>query len=301
MDGMSRKFAIQLLRRLESPSQTSPTAVFLNGHDEETGEEADEPPISTPYLPATLDIPANPAQVLQHVQLIFALSAKVPDLLDESVSSYHPLLKNVAYFLLNLNFRIFFAYPRMEDSVQKAVQDHLGPVIRSIGSVPSAPAFGKILDLLRNFSPGAEALALYIIKLITEHGGRPAPPLVALLKSLIAQRNLDARFLLPIIGEIDKAEITRQIPRVVSILGSNLPGLKPGEDKTLVRSVFLTVLEKPEHGFGKVSTNLPRVRESQLLEPVKLLVMLHESSDILIKNAREGMDIRFRPFHPQIS
>jgi symplekin len=129
-----------------------------------------------------------------------------------------------------------------------------------------------------------------VIRILTEHGGRPPAPLVSLIRTLIAERELDARFLIPIIGELDKAEIIRQIPRVVSMLGgSGKSGPKASEDKALVRSMFFAILEKPEHGFGKISTNLPRVRENQLIEPVKLLVLLHESPDIAVKDAREGI------------
>lgn len=180
------------------------------------------------------------------------------------------------------------AYSRMEDSVQTAVQDHLAPVIRSIGAAGGTPAYSKLLSLLRTFHPGAKSLALRVIKILAD-GGRPSAQLVSLVRELITERDLDARFLIPIIAELDKAEITRQIPRVVSMLGANVPGSKPGEEKTLVRSVFVAVLEKPALGFGKVSTNLPRLKESQLLEPVKLLVLLHESPDINMTSAREGV------------
>lgn len=177
----------------------------------------------------------------------------------------------------------------MEESVQNAVQDHLAPVIRSISGNTGTPAYQKLLSLVRVFRPGAESLALRVIRILTDHSGRPAAPVVALVKGLIAERDLDARFLIPIIAELDKAEITRQIPRIVSMLGNNsIPGTTPAEQKALVKSVFMAVLEKPEHGFGKVSTNLPRLRESQLLEPVKLLVLLHEASDINVASAREG-------------
>lgn len=179
----------------------------------------------------------------------------------------------------------------MEESVQNAVQDHLAPVIRSIAGASSTPAYDKLLALVRSFQSGAESLALRVIRILTDHTGRPSPAVVAMVKGLIAERDLDARFLIPIIGELDKAEITRQIPRFVSMLGgggARLPGTTVAEQKALVKSVFVAVLEKPEHGFGKISTNLPRLKESQLLEPVKLLVLLHEAPDIGTASAREG-------------
>ena len=50
---------------------------------------------------------------------------------------------------------------------------------------------------------GAESLALRVLTIFTETA-RPSAQLVALVKSLIAERDLDARFLIPIIAEMDK-------------------------------------------------------------------------------------------------
>jgi symplekin len=86
----------------------------------------------------------------------------------------------------------------MEVSVQEAMQDLLAPLVRSLG-----PTNGKLLSLIKTFEPGAESLILRIIKILTENG-RPNANLVALVKELISERNLDARFLMPIIGEMDK-------------------------------------------------------------------------------------------------
>jgi symplekin len=171
--------------------------------------------------------------------------------------------------------RIFFAYRRMDDSVQTAMQDLLTPLIRSLGS-----SHGKLLTLLRTFSPGAESLALRVLTILTENG-RPSAPLVALVKSLIVERDLDARFLIPIIAELDKPEIIRQLPRIVSMLNG-----KP-EEKSLVRSVFVAIVEPPSQ--GKVSSNMPRMRESELLKPNELLVLLHDSNKgFSMKCAIEG-------------
>jgi symplekin len=95
-------------------------------------------------------------------------------------------------------FRIFAAYVHMEPTVQEAMQDLLAPLIRSLG-----PTNAKLLLLIKTFEPGAESLILRIIKILTENG-RPNANLVALVKELIAERDLDARFLMPIIGEMDK-------------------------------------------------------------------------------------------------
>lgn len=86
----------------------------------------------------------------------------------------------------------------MDESVQEAIQQLITALVRSLGS-----SHGKLLTLLRTFPPAAETLALRVITILTENG-RPSAPLVALVKSLTAERNLDARFLIPIIGEMDK-------------------------------------------------------------------------------------------------
>lgn len=97
--------------------------------------------------------------------------------------------------------RIFAAYGQMDVSVQEAIQDLITALIRSLG-----PTHGKLLTLLRTFPPGAETLALRVLTIFTENG-RPNATLVALVKSLITERDLDARFLIPIIAEMDKVPI----------------------------------------------------------------------------------------------
>lgn len=97
MDQLSQNFAVRLLRRLEAQSPSSADGDARKADSEmQNGDETDnsspiisssprdsEPPLNTPYLPLVLDIPARPAQILQHVQLIFALCVKVPELLEE--------------------------------------------------------------------------------------------------------------------------------------------------------------------------------------------------------------------------
>lgn len=89
----------------------------------------------------------------------------------------------------------------MDVTVQEAIQELITALIRSLG-----PTHGKLLTLLRTFPPGAETLALRVLTIFTENG-RPNATLVALVKSLITERDLDARFLIPIIAEMDKVSI----------------------------------------------------------------------------------------------
>ncbi|PPQ65473.1 LOW QUALITY PROTEIN: hypothetical protein CVT26_000113 [Gymnopilus dilepis] len=282
MDMMVRDFAMQMLRKLQRRTSESraPQApqedVKMNGDDEGEGEheengsaEPSEKPsreagpdmedgqlpledlVQTPYLPDQLELPAKKSEVLQHVELVFALSVKDPQFLDAS-------------------------YAHMDTSVQEAIQDLITALIRSLGST-----HGKLLTLMRQCPEGSESLALRVLTIFTEHG-RPSSQLVALVKALINERDLDSRFLIPIIAEMDKADIKRYLPRVVSMLNGQQ------EPKNLVRSVFSSIVTTPPQTFGSVTSNLPRVRQSELLTPAELMVLLHDSEkEIGRKSAME--------------
>ncbi|KAI4517175.1 hypothetical protein K525DRAFT_281044 [Schizophyllum commune Loenen D] len=233
----------------------------------EEGEEREEP-VQTPYLPerVTGEGPEAKPQVLQHVELLFALSVKVPELLDE----------------------IFDAYGQMDPAVQNVVQDLITPLIRSLG-----PSHSRLLTLLRTFPPHAEGLALRVLSIFTENG-RPSPQLVAIVKGLVAERQdlregaLAARFLIPVIGEMDKAEIIRYLPRIVSVLDGK------ADSKALVKSVFSSIVAQPPQTFGMVSSNVPRVRHNEMLTPAELMVLLHDSEkDIGLQSAKEAITICF--------
>ncbi|KIJ65684.1 hypothetical protein HYDPIDRAFT_131045 [Hydnomerulius pinastri MD-312] len=267
VDSMIRDFALQVLRRLQKrpPKDTEKTSeTHANGSPEdenmEDGQLPSEDLIQTPYLCEDIELPAQKSHVLQHVELLFALSVKVPEFLDE----------------------IFAAYGQMDVSVQEAIQGLITALIKSLGS-----SNGKLLTLMRTCPPGSESLALRVLTIFTEHG-RPSAQLVALVKGLIGERDLDARFLIPIIAEMDKADIMRYLPRIVSILNGQQ------EPKNLVRSVFSSVVTTPPQTFGSVTSNLPRVRQSELLTPAELMVLLHESEkEIGLKSAIEAIGICF--------
>lgn len=88
----------------------------------------------------------------------------------------------------------------MQEKVQKTIQELITPLIRALGQ-----NHGKLLTLLRTFPPGADSLALRVLTIFTEDR-RPSAQLVALVKSLISERDLDPRFLIPIIAEMDKVK-----------------------------------------------------------------------------------------------
>lgn len=75
----------------------------------------------------------------------------------------------------------------------------------------------------------------------------------------------------------------RHLPHIVSTLNGT------PETKALVKSVFESVVTTPPQTFGSVTSNLPRVRQSELLTPAELMVLLHESEkEIGLKSAIEG-------------
>lgn len=82
---------------------------------------------------------------------------------------------------------------------------------------------------------------------------------------------------------LSQPDIMRHLPRIVSILNGQ------AEPKNLVRSVFSSVVTTPPQTFGSVTSNLPRVRQSELLTPAELMVLLHDSEkEIGLKSAIEG-------------
>jgi len=54
-------------------------------HEMEDSMAITEPVVTdcSPYLAETITLPAEKSQILQHVELLFALSVKVPEFLDE--------------------------------------------------------------------------------------------------------------------------------------------------------------------------------------------------------------------------
>lgn len=86
----------------------------------------------------------------------------------------------------------------MDESVQATIQHLITPLVRALGQ-----NHNKLLTLLRTFPPGSETLALRVLHIFTENG-RPSHSIVTLVKTLVSERDLDARFLIPIIAEMDK-------------------------------------------------------------------------------------------------
>ena len=96
MDSLIRDFALRLLRRLQTPGpvpeqmDVDPGTTGTEDHMED-GQLPTEALVKTPYLSETLQLPAEKGQVLQHLELMFALTVKVPEFLDELVPSFCPM------------------------------------------------------------------------------------------------------------------------------------------------------------------------------------------------------------------
>lgn len=198
--------------------------------------------------------------VLQFVELPFALSVKVPDMLNA----------------------VFDAYPSMPEEVQKAVQKHIAALVRSLG-----PNNQRLLHILKTFPAGSDTLALSVFNIMAEKGRTQM--LLSTVKTMVTGREVDPHFLIPILPSLGKADIIKLVPRAVTILNSKLP-----EDRNALKALFASIVTKPAQGFGSVSTNLPRVRDSEMLTPVELMGVLHSAEkEIGLKTTVDAIRICF--------
>lgn len=161
-------YGLRVLKRLTTDHlpQNGEADVKMESDSEEARPETD---VQSRYLTEV-----TPDTVRQHVELIFALARRQQDLLDH----------------------IFKAYAKMTPEIQDALESLLTPLIQSLG------ATAKLLDLLRHFPPGAEKLALKILYILSSAGSSLV--LVNVVKGLMSERDIDPKFVIPIIGSLDK-------------------------------------------------------------------------------------------------
>ena len=151
----------------------------------------------------------------------------------------------------------------MPKSTQDEVKTLVTPLIRSLGS--SHP---KLLDLLRSHPVGSEELAYTCLSIMTDRGRSPSQQLVELVREMSARGKVSPHFLVPVLAEFDRTEILRLLPSIIELLGNKPP------EKALVQQVFENVVTTSAFGT-QVSTNVVRVKTSELLTPVELLSLLH--------------------------
>ncbi|KAG0140155.1 hypothetical protein CROQUDRAFT_665580 [Cronartium quercuum f. sp. fusiforme G11] len=254
-------FAIQLVQKLsnnqdDDDDNNDHVINQVEMEDGETGED-DLVRVENAVLISGLGKPNDESMVVQHLELLLALSVKNPDLLDH----------------------LFRVYPDMTTIVQEAVQRLITPMIRTLG--PKHPKLGL---LVQNCPKGAEPLILRILNIFTEKGGKAPMVMIEAIKSL--GNNQSPRLIIATIGEMNKNEIITHLPKILTILNGT------ANDRLEVKNVFESIVAPPPN-----ASNIPRLSSSNLLTPVELLVLLHQTNNepgsISIKQSIEAIGICF--------
>lgn len=190
-------------------------------------------------------------------------------------------------------YSLFAEYGSLPPHVQEAVGVLITPLIRSLGA-----KHPKVVELVQSCPAGSQELVLRILGVLTEKSRAP-PILVEAIKTLASeQADLSPRFIVPIMADLDKPEIVKHLPRILTLLDGT------AANKALIRTIFEGIIEMPPQNFGSVSTNAPRVKQSELLTPVELLALLHRSEkETGLKQAIEAINICFsmtEVFRPEV-
>ncbi|KAF9114409.1 hypothetical protein BGX27_010880 [Mortierella sp. AM989] len=210
---------------------------------------------------------------------------------------------------------LFTHYASYDPLVQRVIRQKIQPLIKSIKS--DSP---KLLALIRDFPAGAEMLALRIIFILTD-GVQPSPGLVSAVQNAVIKHDLNARFLIPIIGGLDRDAVFLCLPRIVGLLKGT------ERERRTVTEVFIKILtgngsvsgqasghplptmfdnrNSNTSGAGSSVQPQPKVSISStqtrgpIMSPSELLIELHALEDTVgWKAACEAMDICFN--HPEI-
>ncbi|KAI5476147.1 hypothetical protein MNV49_000365 [Pseudohyphozyma bogoriensis] len=238
----------------------------VDSDDEENEKEKPPPPrvlalVVDGEIVDGLPAPSTMAEILQHVELIFALSVKDPELLGH----------------------VFESYGRLQPFAQEAIQALIVPVIKSLG-----PTNVMLGEQIKMYPKGSDALILRVINILMDKSTRLPLPLIPVVKQLAVEREgLNPRLTMLIIAECEKVQIAKFLPSIVALLNGT------PEQKAQVRSIFLSVIAAPSQQFGS-GHNAPGTRVRELLTPVELLVLLHTSEkEIGIKQSIEAISICF--------
>lgn len=232
-------YALGVLRRLtEYKEEVKEEEVKEEGGEPKEGEEA------ASKEPESVDVKmedATPATIAEGDDQPVIESKFLTTVTKENISQYVELAFALARREQGILDDIFQLYPKLPTTIQDIVEEKLTPLIRSLGPTQ------KLLDILRNFPAGADKLALRVVTTLSAEGSGPL--LVHVIRTLMSERELDARFIIPVIGELDKGEIESQIPRIVSLL-------EQPDTRDVVRTAFASALQK--------------------MTPADLLVCLHQ-------------------------
>ncbi|KAK9765013.1 hypothetical protein K7432_006996 [Basidiobolus ranarum] len=191
--------------------------------------------------------------IVRHLELFFALCTKNPDFLKE----------------------LFTVYTKTSENVRKVIRQEIYPLIKSIGMNST-----KLLNTIRNFHEGGETLVLRILVILTDKA-KPSPQLVSAVKAVYTQRELDARFLIPIMPGLEKEEAFKFLPNIICLLNNT-----EGERK-VVKEVMLKLISTSEE---EATNNSGRSQ----ISPSELLVALHNMEETIgLKRAVEATQICF--------
>ncbi|TPX72985.1 hypothetical protein SpCBS45565_g00144 [Spizellomyces sp. 'palustris'] len=216
--------------------------------------------------------------VVRRLELYFALCSKKHELLLE----------------------LFKLYKDFHTSVQRAVRKNIPPLIKALSAQPA-----RLLPIIRAFPEGSDWLVLRMVTTMTEKHP-PSPQLVSAVWNAFAQKDLDARFLIPILSGLGRPKILQYLPRIVQLLDGS------DKQRTLVKDAFLRLVDSPSlqnaaaasagTGVGPAVSTNGGDRAAQPggggagppLTPSELLVALHNMEDTVgLKRAVEATTICF--------
>ncbi|KAL1924913.1 uncharacterized protein VTP21DRAFT_4567 [Calcarisporiella thermophila] len=194
-------------------------------------------------------------EIIRRLQLFFALCHKKHELITEL-------------------FKVFAA---ASSQVQRVIRKEVYDLIKSIGM--NSP---KLLDAIREFPEGAESIVIRILVVLTDKV-RPSPQLVAVVRDTYLQRELDAKFLIPVISGFEKAEILEYLPRIIQLLNG------AEQERKLIRNVYQRILLSNTSSGGDGGGV-----ESASLGPSELLIGLHNMEDrVPLQKLAEAINICF--------
>ncbi|KAK4701540.1 symplekin, partial [Phenoliferia sp. Uapishka_3] len=256
-------FSISILSRLENaPPPPPPAKPELAPDDmaESDDEEEEEKPVvrldalvKDGVVVEGLPPAENEGNVVQHVELFFALSVKYPDLLDQ----------------------------RFQTLAQESIQTLVTPLIKNLGV--TSP---KLLQLIEECPPGSESLVLRVLTILADKSRLPKPVVTAVRNLAKKREGLSPRFLIIIVGECDKSEMFEYIPRIVTVL-NNTP-----EEKLQVRSAFLSVLAPASLSFA-ATANAVRQRHELLTPVELMVLLHTSEKEMGLKQTIEAIGICF--------
>ncbi|KAI9100992.1 hypothetical protein DFS34DRAFT_450715 [Phlyctochytrium arcticum] len=254
--------AVEMLKQLLEPPpprsemDTKPESDVPSISTEENGVPLPSEIKSEDEKPETAEGDWTEDEVVQRIELYFALCSKNHDLL----------------------LQLFEMYKTFQPAVQRAIRTHIQPLLVALSSHP-----GRLYPLIRNFPAGSDALILRTINILCERPEGPSTELVNTVKSVFRKRKLNARFILPIIGSLDKGEALQFLPRIVILLDGT------EQTRSLVKDAFLKIMGR--------DSGQPRDAAGSKLSPSDLLINLHNMEETVgLKRAVEGTSMQKHQF-----